>query len=65
MSLKFTHTGDELELLQQAADTYDWKAIETEVEPKFREAAMDFRDRKHSFLKPWWMGRYLGSLRGL
>ncbi len=40
--------SDELELLQQAADTYDWRAIETDVEPKFREAAVDFRDQKHS-----------------
>ena len=41
--------SDELELLQQAADTYDWKAMETELEPKFRKATMDFRDGKHSF----------------
>ena len=27
--------SDELELLQQAADEYDWEAIETEVEPRF------------------------------
>ena len=26
--------SDELELLQQAGDIYDWKAIETEVEGK-------------------------------
>ncbi len=44
--------SDELELLQQAADTYDWKAIETGLEPKFKEAAMDFRDGKHSFACP-------------
>jgi len=44
--------SDELELLQQAADTYDWKAIETEVEPEFKEAALDFRDREHSFACP-------------
>ena len=44
--------SDELELLQQAVDTYDWKAMEKEVEPKFREAAMDFRDGKHSFACP-------------
>ena len=25
--------SDELEFLQQAADEYDWEAIETEVEP--------------------------------
>ena len=44
--------SDELELLQQAVDTYDWKAMEKELEPKFREAAMDFRDGKHSFACP-------------
>ena len=38
--------SDELELLQQAADTYDWKAMEKEVEHKFKEAALDFRDRE-------------------
>ena len=38
--------SDELELLQQAAEEYDWEAIETEIEPKFREAAIDFRDGK-------------------
>ncbi len=41
------HSG-ELELLQQTAEEYDWEAIEAEVEPKFREAAVDFRDQKHS-----------------
>ncbi len=44
--------SDELELLQQAEDTYDWRAIETDVEPKFREATVDFRDQKHSFECP-------------
>ena len=44
--------SDELELLQQTANEYDWEAIETEVEPKFREAALDFRDREHSFVCP-------------
>ena len=44
--------NDELELLQQAADTYDWEIIETEMEPKFKEAALDFRDREHSFVCP-------------
>ena len=44
--------SDELELLQQAADTYDWEIIETRVEPKFKEAALDFRDREHSFVCP-------------
>ena len=28
----------ELKLLQQAAEEYDWEAIEAEVEPKFKEA---------------------------
>ena len=35
-----------------ADNTYDWKAMEKEVEPKFREAALDFRDQKHSFACP-------------
>ncbi|MFC1717841.1 hypothetical protein ACFL6S_29545 [Candidatus Poribacteria bacterium] len=42
--------SDELELLQQVVDTYDWKAMEKEIEPKFRESALDFRDQKHSFV---------------
>jgi len=44
--------SDELELLQKAADEYAWEAIEMELEPKFKEAAMDFRDGKHSFVCP-------------
>ena len=44
--------SDELELLQQASEEYDWETIEAEVEPKFREAAVDFRDQKHSFVCP-------------
>ena len=44
--------SDELELLQQAAAEYDWEAIETDIEPKFRESALDFRDQKHSFECP-------------
>ncbi len=44
--------SDELELLQQAADMYDWEIMETEVEPKFKEAALNFRDGKHSFACP-------------
>lgn len=42
--------SDELELLNQAAEEYDWKTIEREVEPKFREAALDFRDRERSLV---------------
>lgn len=42
--------SDELELLQQVVDTYDWKSMEKEVEPKLRESALDFRDQKHSFV---------------
>ena len=38
--------SDELELLKQAADEYDWKSIRAEVEPRFKEAALDFRDKK-------------------
>ena len=44
--------SDELELLQKAADEYAWEAIETELEPKFKKAAMDFRDQNHSFVCP-------------
>jgi hypothetical protein len=44
--------SDELEFLQQAADMYDWEMMETEVEPKFKEAALNFRDGKHSFACP-------------
>jgi len=44
--------SDELELLQQAADMYDWEIMETEVEPKFKESALNFRDGKHSFACP-------------
>lgn len=36
----------------QGAGDYDWEAIETQMEPKFREAAVDFRDQKHSFVCP-------------
>lgn len=31
---------------------YDWEEIEKEIEPKFRETALDFRDQKHSFVCP-------------
>ena len=41
-----------MELLQKAAEEYDWEAIETEIEPKFREAVVDFRDQKQSFECP-------------
>lgn len=34
------HSG-ELELLQQAADEYDWKIIQSEAKPKLRKAAVD------------------------
>ena len=44
--------SDELELLNQTAEEYNWKIIDREVEPKFREAALDFRDREHSFVCP-------------
>ena len=32
--------SDELELLNQTAEEYDWKIIEREVEPKFRESSI-------------------------
>ncbi len=38
--------SDELELLKQAADEYDWGTIKSEIEPKFKEAASDFRNKK-------------------
>ena len=44
--------SDDLELLHQAADEYDWKAIQTEIEPKFKEAAWDFRYQKPSSMCP-------------
>ncbi len=42
--------SDTLELLKQAADKYDWEAIRAEVEPLFKEAAFDFRNRKRVVL---------------
>jgi len=42
----------ELELLKQAADEYDWEAIRTEVESLFKEAAIDFRDKKRQSVCP-------------
>ena len=50
--LKVEVHSDELELLQQVADVYDWKTIQTEVEPKFKEAAFDFRPQKPSDVCP-------------
>ncbi len=38
--------SDQLDLFEQDEKE---KAMEKELEPKFREAAMDFRDQKHSF----------------
>jgi len=38
--------SDELELLKQAADEYDWDTITSEVEHKFKEAALEFRNKK-------------------
>ncbi len=34
--------SNELELLNQAADTYDWETIETAVEPKIQESCCGF-----------------------
>ena len=42
------HSG-ELELLQKAAEGYDWGSIERDIEPKFGKSAVDFRDQEHSF----------------
>ena len=44
--------SDDLELLHQAADEYDWKIIQTEVEPKFKQAALDFRHKKRAAVCP-------------
>jgi len=44
--------SEQLELLKNAADSYDWEAIESEVEPLFKEAAFDFRNRKRSSACP-------------
>jgi hypothetical protein len=44
--------SDELELLNQTAEEYDWKIIERKVEPNFKVASLDFRDREHSFVCP-------------
>ena len=38
--------SEQLELLKDAADEYDWKAIKTEIEPLFKEAAFSFRQEK-------------------
>ena len=35
--------SEQLELLKDAADEYNWDAIKSEVEPLFKEAAIDFR----------------------
>ena len=40
--------SEELELLKNAADEYDWGRIESEVEPLFKKAVLDFRKRKRS-----------------
>jgi hypothetical protein len=42
----------QLELLKNAADSYDWEAIEYEVEPLFKKAAFDFRHRNRSSVCP-------------
>lgn len=34
------------------SEMYDWEIMETEMEPKFKEAALNFRDGKHSFACP-------------
>jgi len=38
--------SEQLELLKNAADEYDWNRIESEVEPLFKEAALDFRNKR-------------------
>ena len=44
--------SDELELLKNVADEYDWERIECEVEPLFKKAAKDFQNRKRTFVCP-------------
>ena len=38
--LKVEVHSDGLELLHQVADEYDWKTIQTEIELKFKQAAV-------------------------
>lgn len=38
--------SEQLELLKDAADEYDWEAIKTKVEPLFKEAALDSRTKR-------------------
>lgn len=46
--------SEELKLLFKSATEYDWNTIEQKVEPKFREAALDFhRNRKSSHKCPF------------
>ena len=42
--------SDELELLHQALDVYDWEGIRYEVEPRFRQATLEFREQQRSFV---------------
>ena len=44
--------SEQLELLKNAADEYNWDVIKSEVEPLFKEAALDFRNRKRSSVCP-------------
>ena len=44
--------SDELELLHQASDAYDWDGIRYEVEPRFRQATLEFREQQRSFVCP-------------
>ena len=50
--LKVEVYSDDLGLLHQAADEYDWKTIQTEVEPKFKQAALDVRHKKRAAVCP-------------
>ena len=38
--------SEQLELLKNATDEYDWEVIKAEVEPLFKEAALDFRNKR-------------------
>jgi len=44
--------SEQLELLKNAADEYNWDVIKSEVEPLFKEAALDFRNKRSQSVCP-------------
>jgi hypothetical protein len=44
--------SEQLELLKNAADEYDWNRIESEIKPLFKEAALDFRNKRRQMACP-------------